>query len=118
MVVRIPPPCRLKVLDPCFEDFHKMDGDNRKRFCKRCQKHVHHVSDMTRKEAEAFVNASRPGEVCVRYCVDEDGEIQFRPPSTVWRLGFVAALSLAMAACTGYLEERGPRAPGCRRRFA
>src|SRR5262245_10585878 len=45
----------LKVASPCPASWDEMVGDERTRFCGKCQKNVHNVSEMTRAEAETFL---------------------------------------------------------------
>ncbi len=59
----------VKVGEACSEDWEKMDGNDRFRFCSHCSKHVNNLSEMTRKEAARFVRAS-DGNICIRYVVD------------------------------------------------
>lgn len=59
----------VKVGEACSEDWEKMDGNDRFRFCSHCSKHVNNLSEMTRKEAARFVRASN-GNICIRYIVD------------------------------------------------
>ena len=59
----------VKVGEACSEDWEKMDGNDRFRFCSHCSKHVNNLSEMTRKEAARFVRAS-DGNICIRYTVD------------------------------------------------
>ena len=59
----------VKVGEACSEDWAKMDGNDRFRFCSHCSKHVNNLSEMTRKEAARFVRAS-DGNICIRYEVD------------------------------------------------
>ncbi|HRI03931.1 MAG TPA: ankyrin repeat domain-containing protein [Pyrinomonadaceae bacterium] len=59
----------VKVGEACNEDWEKMDGNDRFRFCSHCSKNVNNLSEMTRKEAARFVRAS-DGNICIRYIVD------------------------------------------------
>ncbi len=59
----------VKVSEACSEDWEKMNGNDRFRFCSHCSKHVNNLSEMTRKEAARFVRAS-DGNICIRYTVD------------------------------------------------
>jgi hypothetical protein len=94
---------RLRILDPCHEDYDAMHGSGATRFCTSCRKHVTNLSELTEVEARAFLDAHAGEPVCVRYAVRGDGEVVHRKAA---RCGFrfVAALSLAMAACTGYVD--------------
>jgi hypothetical protein len=64
----------LRIASPCKESWEGMVGDDRTRFCKRCDKDVHNVSAMTRVEAESFLQ-SVSGSVCVQMFKREDGTI-------------------------------------------
>lgn len=59
----------VKVGSPCGEDWKKMSGNERVRFCSHCSKHVNNLSEMTRKEAARFVRSSGT-DICIRYIVD------------------------------------------------
>ncbi|MCB9742790.1 MAG: hypothetical protein H6741_11870 [Alphaproteobacteria bacterium] len=67
----------LPVPEPCQADWAEMSGDARRRFCASCQKHVHHLSEMTRDEAVRLIATEK--ELCVRYEVQPDGEVRFQP---------------------------------------
>ncbi|HVF47523.1 MAG TPA: carboxypeptidase-like regulatory domain-containing protein [Pyrinomonadaceae bacterium] len=56
----------VEVKRPCTEDWEKMDGNNRVRFCSHCSKPVNNLSEMTRKRAMRMVRASG-GSLCIRY---------------------------------------------------
>lgn len=69
----------LHIAEPCHADWNAMTGDEARRFCDSCQKHVHHLSAMTRREARALVRAPQPEGLCVRYSHDpKSGQVQFR----------------------------------------
>jgi len=59
----------VKVGSPCGEEWERMEGSDRVRFCSHCAKHVNNLSEMSRKEAMRFVRASG-GDICIRYIVD------------------------------------------------
>jgi hypothetical protein len=54
-----------------------MTHEGRKRFCADCKKHVHDLSAMPRAEAEALLQSSAEGSLCVRYIYDQYGQIMF-----------------------------------------
>ncbi|MBI4748615.1 MAG: ankyrin repeat domain-containing protein [Acidobacteria bacterium] len=56
----------VQVKSPCTEDWNEMVGNDEVRFCSHCSKHVHNLSAMTRREAEALVLKSN-GNLCIRY---------------------------------------------------
>jgi hypothetical protein len=101
---------QLRVLQPCPESFDAMRGRGASRFCERCTKHVHNLSDMTKRDAEALLDRHAGESICIRYRFGRDGQVQFRPPRRA-RAAFVAVLSLAMAGCAGYLEEDDLQVP-------
>lgn len=64
----------LRIASPCNEAWDNMVGDERTRFCGKCQKNVHNISEMTRDEAETFLE-STAGAACVRMYKRVDGTI-------------------------------------------
>lgn len=64
----------LRVASPCSERWDAMTGDDRARFCGRCQQHVYDLSAMTTAEAEQFL-AERTGRTCVRFYRRTDGTV-------------------------------------------
>lgn len=64
----------LRIASPCNEPWENMVGDERSRFCGRCEKDVHNVSAMTRVEAEALLE-SVASSICVRMYQRTDGTI-------------------------------------------
>ena len=56
----------VKVGVPCTEDWEKMRGNDRVRFCSHCTKEVNNLSAISRKEAARLVRASG-GNICIRY---------------------------------------------------
>ncbi len=59
----------ISVSSPCSEDWEKMHGNDRVRFCDHCAKNVRDLSAVRRKEAMRMVQASGGG-LCVRYVKD------------------------------------------------
>lgn len=66
----------VKVASPCTEDWQKMRGNDRVRFCDHCAKEVNDLSAITRREAMRLVRGSG-GSICIRYIkhADHDGPI-------------------------------------------
>jgi len=56
----------IRIEEPCSQDWGRMTGDERVRYCDGCRKHVHNLSAMTRDEAERLV-CEQAGKLCVRY---------------------------------------------------
>jgi hypothetical protein len=63
----------VRVASPCTESWSEMSGDDRKRFCGKCEKNVYDLSAMTRDEAEAFL-ATHEG-ACIRFYRRFDGTV-------------------------------------------
>ena len=59
---------------PCHADWGSMAGDEQKRFCGSCQKHVHDLSKMDAKSASELLT-KRGGNVCVRIRRNADGSV-------------------------------------------
>lgn len=57
---------KLRVAEPCSENWNEMFGNDRVRFCSHCAKSVNDISAMSPKEALKLVNRSR-GNICIRY---------------------------------------------------
>jgi hypothetical protein len=64
----------LYVASPCPQSWEEMAGDERVRFCWRCEKNVYNLSELTRAEAERLV-FEREGAMCVRFYRRADGTI-------------------------------------------
>lgn len=64
----------VKIASPCSESWDAMKGDDKSRFCGKCEKNVYNLSAMTREEAE-LVMLEREGELCVRLYRRKDGTV-------------------------------------------
>ncbi|MDG1482438.1 MAG: hypothetical protein P8R54_22805 [Myxococcota bacterium] len=80
----------LRINEPCHADWSEMNGDEKKRFCSACSKHVHDLSEMTEPQATAVLATVE--EPCVRYTANSDGTVRFKPSRRVFlaRAGMVA----------------------------
>ncbi len=67
----------VTVATPCDASWAEMEGDSDTRFCGRCEKYVHNLSMMSRKEAEAVLTAATAErrEMCVRLWRRLDGTV-------------------------------------------
>jgi hypothetical protein len=67
----------LAISTPCTEDWDNMDGDERKRFCGKCQRHVHNLTEYSTQEAEALIaeGTSSGNRTCVRFYRDAKGRV-------------------------------------------
>ncbi len=99
-----------------------MDGDERKRFCGECGKHVYNLSAMTEIEAQKFADATK-GRECVAYVRTGDGLMH--SPNFIerlilrivgWRPGFatvlLAILPAALASCVSRTTAGVPMPQG------
>ncbi len=82
----------LPIAKPCNESFAAMPGDESKRFCESCNKHVHDISEGTEEDARALFAANRGHRVCVRFAKDSAGNVRFRS-------AVIAAAAISLAAC-------------------
>jgi hypothetical protein len=64
----------VEIASPCEEPWDRMQGDDRVRFCGRCEKHVYNLSGMSAIEAERIVTETT-GELCVRFHQRADGTV-------------------------------------------
>jgi hypothetical protein len=70
-----------RIQSPCHESWDDMTGDDARRYCGKCDKHVHNLSAMTEDEARS-VAAQR--NVCVRYSFNpRTRSIQHQPSRRV-----------------------------------
>ncbi|MEM6997233.1 MAG: hypothetical protein AAF721_42405 [Myxococcota bacterium] len=108
---------RLPIADPCQQDFGRMPRTGSRMYCDRCEKSVHDLTTMTEAEAGAFLAKHSGARVCVRYAVDEEGALRFRPAAPIAKGGALLALASMAAACAGHAPEAGgltvPEAPVC-----
>ena len=108
---KIAPP--LVVPKPCHAEWSAMSGDERKRFCGECGKHVYNLSAMTASEAQKFADETQ-GRECVAYVRTEDGLMQ--SPNFIerlilrivgWKPAFATALvAILPAALSGCVTHR------------
>jgi hypothetical protein len=67
----------VRIASPCPADWDAMYGDERVRFCSKCELNVYNLSAMTRREAERLI-VNREGRLCVRFYRRSDGTILTR----------------------------------------
>jgi hypothetical protein len=82
----------------CDERWEAMPGDDRARRCARCDHSVHDLSARTELGARVLLATAR--KPCVRYAVEADGSVRFRPS----RLAKVAAALLAFLPAVARAE--------------
>src|ERR1700735_2236764 len=93
---------KIAIAAPCKASWDDMRGDETKRFCTGCSKHVYNLSAMSQSEADHFLR--RASEVpCLKFYRRSDGTILFEncpkglrrirdAAKTTWR---VASLAVA-----------------------
>ena len=64
----------IRIATPCSADWDDMSGDERVRFCGKCEKNVYNLSAMSREEGEALVR-EKEGRLCVRLYQRTDGTV-------------------------------------------
>jgi hypothetical protein len=110
---RLPLLDQVKVASPCPAKWDDMVGDDRKRFCLSCDKHVFNISALSREDAEQFLQENAGGEVCVRYYQRADGTIMTsdcavgvtRKRRKKVALAVAGAGALAFGAVTAHLRS-------------
>jgi hypothetical protein len=85
----------LPVSKPCPADWNAMTGDDRKRLCAQCDKHVHNLSALTPRKLRRFVE-QRDGSECVSYVVRQDGSM-VTAPRWEWLWRWLRPLRMATA---------------------
>jgi hypothetical protein len=95
---------RLRIVQPCHEDWEAMEQEGTGRRCEACRHAVHDLTVMTEREATRLLRARAGERTCVRVRVGADGHAIFRaePPRVL-----PAAAALALAACTPHSPEPG-----------
>ena len=67
----------LPIARSCTESFSAMPGDDKTRYCDKCQKHVYDLSARTEEEARALFRERRGERTCVRFAKDASGHVLF-----------------------------------------
>ncbi|MDX2107202.1 MAG: hypothetical protein SFY67_12445 [Candidatus Melainabacteria bacterium] len=59
----------------CPVDWNSMDGNERERFCKQCSKSVFNISDLSREQANEYLQQRSNESHCVKFYLRSDGTI-------------------------------------------
>jgi hypothetical protein len=87
----------LRIASPCSEKWEGMSGDDRKRFCAKCQLHVFNLASLTEPEVQTLLSSG--GRVCGRLYRRFDGTVLLKDcPTGVARLRKRALVALSVAA--------------------
>lgn len=99
----------LKVASPCEESWDAMLGNERKRYCGKCELNVYNLSGMSAAEAENLLLNSE-GRVCVRFFRRADGSIITQNCPVGWakvknraKVMTTAAFSLILSLFSGLM---------------
>lgn len=65
---------QIKVASPCSEKWESMAGDERRRFCAKCQLHVHDLRSLSEAEATELLRGAS-GRLCGRVFQRADGTV-------------------------------------------
>ncbi|AIE87895.1 hypothetical protein [Fimbriimonas ginsengisoli] len=93
----------LRVASPCPKTWEELDGDDRRRYCGKCEKHVHNLSAMSAVEAATLMESSGEGHLCVRYDARPDGRPEFADDRRLRRAfgrGLALVCGFAFVACS------------------
>ena len=95
----------VTIASPCTVSWDTMAGDKTKRFCGQCRLHVHDVSQMTRREADALIE-SAGGRCCLRLWRRPDGRVITKDCGRV-RLAIARRVMILRAAAAGVFAALG-----------
>jgi hypothetical protein len=91
---------RLSIPKPCHTSWGEMPGDNAERFCPSCNKTVHDLSSLTRRQTADLLERSSDG-LCARISRDHRGKIRFLrdpQPNSIARLVQLSLLGVSASA--------------------
>ncbi|MBL8953315.1 MAG: hypothetical protein JNK82_21245 [Myxococcaceae bacterium] len=103
----------LKIASPCSQKWSKMTGDDRVRFCGKCQLKVYDFTQMETEEVRTLLRTHEGRRVCARFYRRRDGRVMTRDcprPDGAWlnrflmaggTVGLVAAVLLAVITFFG-----------------
>jgi len=115
----------LPITSPCPIDLDTIGFDHaaKRADCSHCEKKVHNLSSMTKRQAEEVLASAGGQDICVTYKYGEDGAVRFKSPepavvpvSALRRRRAVAAVPVlglvaALAACTPTQGKDSPPQP-------
>ncbi|MEC7784315.1 MAG: carboxypeptidase-like regulatory domain-containing protein [Bacteroidota bacterium] len=96
---------KLRIPEPCHEDWSQMTLSEQGRFCSSCEKEVIDFTQLTRKQIVDKVQSG--GQLCGRYRKDQLDTTYFIPEekSPFKHLGIVAAFTSLLALCEPVLGQ-------------
>jgi len=93
----------LPIAKPCTESFAAMPGDEKTRFCDKCDEHVYDLSARTEEEARALFRERRGERTCVRFAKDSSGKVLFRAAAL--------AAAVSVTSCSSAVPSTPPVTP-------
>ena len=90
----------LRIASPCRAPWDNMDGDERVRFCRECNRNVYNLSAMTEREARHVI-AEREGRLCIRFYQRRDGTVLTSDCPVGGKRAFLRGAASAGAAVAG-----------------
>ena len=87
---------RFEITSPCTEDWDAMLGNDRIRFCSHCQRSVHDLSQLNRKQIRRLILKSN-GRLCVRYSA-----VNPKPPATPARVLYKIGRRTSIIAASAF----------------
>lgn len=104
---------QIEIASPCSAEWSAMEGDERVRFCRACQKNVFNLSSLTEAEAVELL-AAHDGRLCLRIFRRADGTVLTADCPVGWAAvrrrmirGIAAAVLLAATMLAGTLTALG-----------
>jgi hypothetical protein len=108
---------KVSIATPCPKTWSELAGDDQKRFCTQCEKHVHNGEAMTQSEVARIVHEGQ-GKICMRLVTDDSGTILYKDTekrtkaaSLAKRAGLAIAAGGLVAACASQPELPTEPAP-------
>jgi hypothetical protein len=100
---------RVKIASPCHARWQDMTGDDRSRYCPKCQKRVYNFSAMSAEEVADLIRA-KEGKLCGRFYRRRDGTMLTANCPVGAERYFLRVKALVATAATLLLTSLGVRA--------
>src|SRR5262249_26000404 len=95
----MPGALKISVASPCSADWNQMVGDNRIRYCSKCNLDFYNFSEMAAAEVKALI-AARSGRLCGRFYQRTDGTMLAKNCPVGFRSALLRSSRAATAALT------------------
>ena len=94
---------KLKVASPCPMSWDEMSGDDRMRFCDRCELNVFNLSAMTEEELGTFMEQKKGDRLCGRFFQRPDGTVMTSDCPVGWRRKIVKRIAIGATFLLGMI---------------